>query len=95
MKHTSGPWIVIEGGPLEGDTVITTQERIAGDIIPIVDMDTDYEGEIGIEQQANAKLIAAAPEMLNALKLAKMWLEGWASADSELRIINAVLAKTE
>jgi hypothetical protein len=63
-KHTPGPWIFIEGGPLEGDTVITTQDRMNGDIIPIVDMDTDYEGEIGIEQEANAKLIAAAPELL-------------------------------
>lgn len=66
-KHTQGPWIVVEGGPLEGDTVITTQSRIAGDIVPIVDMDTEWEGEIGIEQQANAKLIAAAPQLLEAL----------------------------
>jgi hypothetical protein len=68
MKHTPGPWIFIEGGPLEGDTVITTQDRMNGDIIPIVDMDTDYEGEIGIEQEANAKLIAAAPELIEALR---------------------------
>lgn len=77
MKHTSGPWIVVEGGPLEGDTVITTQERISGDVIPIVDMDTDYEGEIGLEQQANAKLIAAAPEMLT-------WLEKLVEEDGIL-----------
>jgi hypothetical protein len=75
MKHTPGPWIVIEGGPLEGDTVITTQARLAGDIIPIVDMDTDYEGEIGIEQEANAKLIAAAPELLEACSTMAEWFK--------------------
>jgi hypothetical protein len=83
MKHTSGPWIVIEGDTLEGDAVITTQERITGDIIPIVDMDTDYEGEIGIEQKANAKLIAAAPELLVALQNLLAFVEGEFPSASE------------
>lgn len=93
MKHTPGPWITIEGGPLEGDVVITTQARLAGDMIPIVDMDTDFEGEVGVEQEANAKLIVAAPEM-------RKWLEKLVEEDGilisrEVIAIQALLDKLD
>lgn len=42
---------------------------------------------------ANARLIAAAPDMLEALLQAREWLESWASAESQLAIVNAAIDK--
>ena len=43
-------------------------------------------------QEANARLIAAAPTMLEALKKAEQWLSGWASAEPYIDEIRAAIA---
>lgn len=47
------------------------------------------------ERDKHARLIAAAPEMLDALRQAREWLEGWASATHQLEVINAAIASAE
>lgn len=40
-----------------------------------------------------ARKSAECNELLAALKLAEQWLQGWASADEELAVIRAAIAK--
>ena len=48
----------------------------------------------GIESaRESAVLFAAAPDMFEALLQARDWLEGWVSAEPQLAIIEAALAK--
>lgn len=60
MKHTPGPWEIHE------EVVYSTDGFL------IASAEANYEDHIEI-QAANAKLIAAAPELLNAL-VAFIWL---------------------
>jgi hypothetical protein len=46
-------------------------------------------------RDANARLMDAAPDMLEALKMAREWLAGWASAEPQLLAIDAALSKAE
>lgn len=60
-KHTPGPWIADEAGRV-GFTVFSPE---AGYIIGC----HDDEGRYGaIDSEANARLIAAAPDLLDALQ---------------------------
>ena len=43
----------------------------------------------------DARLIAAAPDLLEALYKAREWLEGWGSAEHQLAVINEAIAKAE
>ena len=63
-KHTPGNWIIDE---VEADLVEITAENRFGQV-EIATVQLGYTGKIGDEQRANARLIAAAPEMLEALK---------------------------
>ena len=67
-KHTPGPWMLTEGNRFDKEMVITTQYRLDASIGCICEMDVYFTGLIGIEQEANARLIAAAPELLEALQ---------------------------
>lgn len=67
MAHTPGPWVVVNG------TAVAPQwaprERVAKTIA--VNLRADEDGafpEVGEWQHADARLIAAAPELLDALK---------------------------
>jgi hypothetical protein len=63
------------------------------DVIAVVWCGDDVEGG----EQANASRLALAwnchDDLVAALKKAEVWLEGWASAEAELAIIRAALAK--
>lgn len=62
-KHTPGPWMVIHDNT---KNFIETEKKIPGKGYYIAFC--SGEGAIGVEQAAaNANLIAAAPEMLDAL----------------------------
>lgn len=64
MKHTPGPWIIDE----DELSIISSGNQ---DLKFIVDVPADYDktNVVGIKQRkANAQLIAAAPEMLEALE---------------------------
>jgi len=57
-------------------------------------MDTDFGMSIAkalLEEREKS----ASPDLLEALRAAKTWLEGWASAESELAIIDAAISKAE
>lgn len=57
-KHTPGPWDRTTRTNIEGSSMTVIDANADGRIIAFV-----YEGD-----EANARLIAAAPEMLDALK---------------------------
>ena len=85
MTHTPGPWhkrnvTEIWGGP--DKHIASTKNR---------SMDN---GLISHEIDANARLIAAAPEMLEALKAARVVVEA-DGARATLSIIDAAIAKAE
>jgi hypothetical protein len=71
-KHTSGPWYADEQGRIwrrPPSELYQNGGAIAGDKpLAIVQFGWSGEGEVGYPLQANAKLIAAAPELLAALK---------------------------
>lgn len=94
-KHTPGPLIVQEDDFGPSEFVITTQQRKNKSQVPICKMDVDFDGQIGVEQQANALLIAAAPDLLKALQDMVDYY-GTASASVEaLHKAHAAIAKAE
>lgn len=64
-KHTPGPWIIGESSM--ADREITTQDRLDKSYGPICEIDCYFEGQHGVEQEANSRLIAAAPDLLESL----------------------------
>lgn len=40
----------------------------------------------------DSRLIAAAPQLLEACRQAEQWLEGWASAEPQLKVIRDAIA---
>lgn len=68
-KHTPGPWVAVGTDPAEGGNWFWIKAQPA----PVM---RGFTKEIGVvngsqddpEQQANARLIAAAPELLEALR---------------------------
>ena len=75
-KHTPGPWIIREGDFGESEFVITTEARQELGIVSICEINVYFDGDIGAEQKANARLIAAAPELLAALNEIAAWGDG-------------------
>ena len=66
QAHTPGPWCVDEGnGP--GYNVYVVKDQ-ANDADPYCDMTIECHGEGHETNKANARLIAAAPELLEACK---------------------------
>lgn len=86
-KFTPGPWSV-DNSRHEGSINRMEPFRHIGMVSNFLHDHSSRE-----ENEANAKLIAAAPEMLDALLNAKEWLSGWASAEPYLSEIEAVIAK--
>jgi L-alanine-DL-glutamate epimerase-like enolase superfamily enzyme len=81
-QHTPGPWI--GAGPSFGDqfprytTEITTEDERYGDgHIQICELPFHHHDE---ENEANARLIAAAPELLEALNT---WLKQYSAEEYE------------
>ena len=64
-KHTPGPWRI--AGHCTNAAMIAGEESTGRDIAIVYDHHEGYE--------ANARLISAAPEMLEALRMAKVWIE--------------------
>lgn len=84
-KHTPGPWInetysvVASNTPVDGGDIICEAPLIFDDSMR--------------RWQANARLIAAAPELLDALKAIR---DGWEHNLSEaMAQVNAAIAKVE
>lgn len=69
VGHTDGPWLVQFDG-FDEKLHVSSQDRLDGDKVEIASISVGYADQFEAEQQANARLIAAAPEMLEALKAA-------------------------
>ena len=94
--YTKGPWTIARhtsGQPqIETEQVKTTFGK--NRVIALV-----YQGLIDSESEANAKLIASAPELLEACKTARFSLELTGEADRGLKWLwnelNKAIAKAE
>ena len=76
-KHTPGPWHVINEWNVSGP-----EYEVANGSIMVRDDD---------ESAANARLIAAAPDLLKALEIALVWLDYEGKYD--VQGIRSVIAK--
>lgn len=91
-KHTPGDWYVT------GEMTRYINVRIGGGLIQEVAScgPIEADGGYGPQQEANARLIAAAPDLLRYLKEARRTLEMWkdvAPAVSLCADIDAAIAK--
>ncbi len=88
-KHTPGPWRIIE---IRGRAVILEPEQ-DGHVCKI----SEWADEYAEEQEANARLIAAAPELLEALEnlvsLCEAGLNKEYNIEAELSEPRAAIAK--
>jgi hypothetical protein len=92
-KHTPGPWEV-EGLAWRGKTVLNIRAALRFEICRM----TDSNGLAASfsEQRANAALIAAAPELLEACKQSIITLDPMDNDHVELyRVLRAAIAKAE
>lgn len=70
IKHTPGPWIAYKSKSILGGTVYNICQEDGAPYTPnYSDVCQTVEGERDDIQEANANLIAAAPDMLEALKM--------------------------
>lgn len=83
MEHTKGEWIVIAN--LDGDKTII---RTGSGFVAVTKVARDVE-----ECEANAQLIAAAPDMYEALKKAMLYLDWATTANFQRGGDNPVRAK--
>ena len=101
MAHTPGPWIA---GCFVSENSACNCTAILAPIymgsVASVSVDTGKNIREGgndspplEEARANARLIAAAPELLENLKLAQIWLD--CDGRFDMRGINAAIAKAE
>ena len=97
VKHTAGPWTVED--PMEGEWWIV-QANLASyqwrtiASVPQGDLEEGFPQEV---VEANARLIAAAPQLLEALK-ALLDITPFSSTDKDCRIhreAEAAIAKAE
>jgi hypothetical protein len=96
-QHTPGPWIVTDRGSNGGTTIRTTK----GDLSAVAriyyaapyfgKMEEDSEAN----RQANAALIAAAPDLLEACKVALGTLNTMMDIERTRTELAAVIAKAE
>lgn len=101
MSHTPGPWIakrpekLLWAGPTGQFVVIGIS---GGHEFLICQNDhPDVRGADMVESQANARLIAAAPDLLAACEAAleRLRLMGPVSCEKEIAIVEAAIAKAK
>lgn len=86
VKHTPGPWIWHEQGDANAYALLSNTKRWV-----IV---FRQNGEILTGQQrANARLIAAAPELLEACQMIAQWMKSEGIAPNRLGEIEKVISK--
>ena len=71
-KHTPGPWFAVAD---KGQTIIRTSRSSAA-FSPLAIVKGDKRDTLK-DQEANARLIAAAPDLLEAAQLALQIAESW------------------
>lgn len=97
-KHTPGPWVSTYD-EFDDEMHISTQDRVDSHTIAIASVGVGYCGPIESEQQANASLIAAAPDLLVALQRCLNFIEGTEAEFGEEfecgNLARAAIAKAE
>ena len=68
MTHTPGPWYEAQDEHDPDILMVTTKERTEQNYAPIANIDVHFSLAFDEEQRANARLIAAAPDLLEACK---------------------------
>jgi len=94
--HTPGPWQVIEDNHddyEEGHIAIEADEA-GRDVAVVVSTNPESQVDLSPEEWANARLIAAAPELLEALRLLVM-LDQSSIDDGDWQRARAAIAKAE
>jgi len=76
FKGTKGPWVASKFDRSIGP-IIKDEDQSNGMILPVAWV--EFDGKPG-HHQSNANLIAAAPELLEALIEARVWVQGWNAA---------------
>ncbi len=66
-KFTKGIWKELNGDGCQQELIITTNDRWNNSQGVICEMDVIFDGHHGVEQKANAHLIASAPDMYELL----------------------------
>jgi len=71
MSHTPGPWVVWGPSSNDGEAEVVSNQDGSKTVCWTADTynEDEGEGEVTSEDQSNARLIAAAPELLSALKV--------------------------
>ena len=97
--HTPGPWFAVEGNKHHGPFVTNVEVRTICDLYTVDKLNRIFVFRPE-EAEANARLIAAAPDLLEALKaLQRQALQGnvrgdeW--MDEALELTRAAIAKAE
>ena len=68
MTYTPGPWHEEQDEHDPDMLMVTTKERTEQNYAPIANIDVHFSLAFDEEQRANARLIAAAPDMLEVLQ---------------------------
>lgn len=87
VRHTPGPWFAIQ---YANQWCIQSEEGYEGANSDVLDEEFTDKAE------ANAHLIAAAPDLLAALEVLKAWvgkLSDWAGQDPPCEIVDAAIIK--
>lgn len=95
-KHTPGPWEV-GGGEKGGEPGYVYCDNDLGSAVAIVFGIPALRWSVfpREEEEANARLIAASPKLLEACKAAEEWLSGWVSASPYIEVIRAAIQEAE
>ena len=104
-QHTPGPWVVVTedygdewwfGGEGERQFIIKAGGiNIACHGIWAKEPDIEPGEALGAEAEANGQLIAAAPELLEALKEVEEMGRLWPSVQSVMRVAGDAIAEAE
>lgn len=89
-KHTPGPWAVKSGSVWTKHSCYEDATQFAR----IAYMDRDCPHTRPTERDANARLIAAAPELLEALEKIATWPDGFTFIDA-IELASAAIAKAK
>jgi len=78
-KHTPGPWVVGMRNGYNPNTVFSEGDNGIASVfgVPMHCHIDDLTHIRDVQPLANARLIAAAPDMLEALKQVMGWIDGW------------------
>jgi hypothetical protein len=93
-KHTPGPWQV---GTTDSEGNLAVELYDSGPITALVlPMGEDFDSSHAPERDANARLIAAAPELLEALQaFVDSWGRGYAQRLQAVKHGRNILARIE